>query len=138
MIIADIGASIDTPGRALTVSVLDPRVDDGAKSAVMPSGRPEIVRFTSPSNPWLRTILTVLAARPPEKTVRSAGHVVTAMSRRVEAELSADQYASIVKAHPLGLGQAADVANAAAFLLSAASRWITGTTLVVDGGYTAQ
>ena len=42
------------------------------------------------------------------------------------------------KLHPLGLGEAADVANAIAFLVSDASRWVTGTTLVVDGGYTAQ
>ena len=29
-----------------------------------------------------------------------------------------------------------DVANAAVFYLSPASRWITGTTLVMDGGLT--
>jgi NAD(P)-dependent dehydrogenase (short-subunit alcohol dehydrogenase family) len=39
--------------------------------------------------------------------------------------------------HPLGLGEPQDVAHAVAFLLSDAARWITGTTLVVDGGYTA-
>lgn len=36
--------------------------------------------------------------------------------------------------HPLGLGKPRDVSNAIAFLLSDASRWITGTSLVVDGG----
>ena len=41
-------------------------------------------------------------------------------------------------AHPLGLGKARDVSNAIAFLLADTGRWITGTTLVVDGGYTAQ
>lgn len=39
---------------------------------------------------------------------------------------------------PLGLGECDDVANAAAFLLSEASRFITGTSLVVDGGYLSQ
>lgn len=41
-----------------------------------------------------------------------------------------------IKSYPLGLGQPEDVANAAIFLLSAASRWITGTTLILDGGHT--
>lgn len=38
--------------------------------------------------------------------------------------------------YPLGFGTPEDVANAAVFLLSQASRWITGTTLVMDGGLT--
>jgi len=38
--------------------------------------------------------------------------------------------------HPLGFGQPEDVANAAVFYLAPASRWITGTTLIMDGGLT--
>ncbi|QGL17979.1 SDR family NAD(P)-dependent oxidoreductase [Xanthomonas citri] len=38
------------------------------------------------------------------------------------------------KRHPLGLGTQEDVANAAIYLLSDASRWVTGTSLVMDGG----
>lgn len=38
--------------------------------------------------------------------------------------------------HPLGFGKPEDVANATVFLLSGASRWITGTTIVLDGGLT--
>ena len=40
--------------------------------------------------------------------------------------------------HPLGLGKPEDIANACAFLLSDAARWITGTNLIVDGGYSAR
>ena len=40
------------------------------------------------------------------------------------------------KNYPLGFGKPDDVANAAIFLLSDASRWITGTTIVMDGGLT--
>ena len=40
--------------------------------------------------------------------------------------------------HPLGLGEPIDVANATTFLLSPASRWITGTNLIIDGGYTCK
>ena len=45
---------------------------------------------------------------------------------------------NIIKKHPLGIGEPEDVANACVFLLSDAAKWITGTNLVVDGGYTAQ
>jgi NAD(P)-dependent dehydrogenase (short-subunit alcohol dehydrogenase family) len=39
-------------------------------------------------------------------------------------------------AYPLGFGKPDDIANAAIYFLSSASRWITGTTLVMDGGLT--
>ena len=42
------------------------------------------------------------------------------------------------KDHPLGFGKPEDVANVIVFLLSDASRWITGTNLIVDGGYSAK
>ena len=42
------------------------------------------------------------------------------------------------KVQPLGLGEPDDVAHAVAFLLSDAAKFITGTNLVVDGGYLAQ
>lgn len=37
----------------------------------------------------------------------------------------------------LGLGEPADIAHAAAFLLSDSARFITGTSMIVDGGYLA-
>lgn len=37
--------------------------------------------------------------------------------------------------YPLGIGLPQDIANAVVFLLSDGSRWITGTTLTLDGGY---
>lgn len=40
------------------------------------------------------------------------------------------------KDHPLGFGKPEDIANASIFFLSDASRWITGTTLIMDGGLT--
>lgn len=39
---------------------------------------------------------------------------------------------------PLGLGTPLDVAHAIVFLLADTGRWITGSVLAVDGGYTAQ
>jgi 3-oxoacyl-[acyl-carrier protein] reductase len=43
---------------------------------------------------------------------------------------------SVIRDFPLGrIGQPADVANAAAFLLSDAAEFITGSTITVDGGF---
>jgi NAD(P)-dependent dehydrogenase (short-subunit alcohol dehydrogenase family) len=66
------------------------------------------------------------------------GLVKTQMTETLTKSVGAEQLQALEKLHPLGLGEPEDVANAVAFLLSPASRWITGTTLVVDGGYTAQ
>ncbi len=64
--------------------------------------------------------------------------IKTAMTEKLTKDLTPDQISSIAAMHPLGIGEPRDVANAIAFLLSDSSRWITGTTLVVDGGYSAQ
>lgn len=39
--------------------------------------------------------------------------------------------------HPLGLGSAGDLVGAYAYLAGEASRWTTGSAIVVDGGYSA-
>ena len=44
---------------------------------------------------------------------------------------------AIAVKHPLGLGDAADLLGAYSYLASDASRWTTGSALVVDGGYAA-
>ena len=59
------------------------------------------------------------------------------MTRRAFDALTPEAAAALRARHLLGFGQPRDVANAVAFLLADTARWITGTTLVVDGGYTA-
>lgn len=66
-------------------------------------------------------------------------YVRTEMYDSTLAALTAEQLAGVVAAtQPLGLGEPEDVANSIAFLLADSARWITGTVLTVDGGYTAQ
>lgn len=40
--------------------------------------------------------------------------------------------------HPLGLGEAEDIANGVVFLLCDMSKWMTGAVMNIDGGFTAQ
>ncbi|MGA2865737.1 MAG: SDR family oxidoreductase [Verrucomicrobiota bacterium] len=63
--------------------------------------------------------------------------VQTEMADTLLGSMTADQMAKLAHSHPLGLGKPRDVANAIAFLLADTSRWITGTTLITDGGCTA-
>lgn len=66
------------------------------------------------------------------------GVVETEMSNKMLENLPEESKKSMLGMHPLGLGKPEDIANACAFLLSDASRWITGTNLIVDGGYSAR
>ena len=51
--------------------------------------------------------------------------------------LPAEAVDAIAAKHPLGLGTAGDLVGAYSYLASDASRWTTGSAIVVDGGYAA-
>lgn len=40
--------------------------------------------------------------------------------------------------HPLGFGTPSDIANCCIYLVSDASKWVTGSIFTIDGGYTLQ
>ena len=68
----------------------------------------------------------------------SPAMVKTKMLEEMFDTLLNDTVEKIITKHPLGIGNIEDVSNACAFLLSDLSKWITGTNLIVDGGYSAQ
>jgi 3-oxoacyl-[acyl-carrier protein] reductase len=61
------------------------------------------------------------------------GTFVSAMHK----DLPQDAIDAVASKHPLGLGTTDDLVGAYSYLASDASRWTTGTSLVVDGGYSA-
>jgi NAD(P)-dependent dehydrogenase (short-subunit alcohol dehydrogenase family) len=65
------------------------------------------------------------------------GMVKSPLSDGIRESLTAEQFAAVEARHPLGLGSTRDVAHAVAFLVADTGRWITGSTLIVDGGFTA-
>lgn len=85
-----------------------------------------------------RALALELVARKQRINCISPAMVQTDMLTREFAALSEENIDSIARSHPLGFGTPEDVASSAAFLLSDASKWITGTNLIVDGGYSAR
>lgn len=57
------------------------------------------------------------------------------MHERLAKGSGVDAMNDYEKNHLLGFGAPDDVANAGLFLLGEAGRWVTGTTMVVDGRY---
>lgn len=66
------------------------------------------------------------------------GFVKTQMMCNTNVSFDDNRDSFLTSLHPLGLGNPEDVANPIAFLLSDASKWMTGAILNVDGGFTAQ
>lgn len=63
------------------------------------------------------------------------GMIEGEMADSAAERISGEALAAHLKAYPLGAGRPSDVASAVVFLLSGESRWITGVTLPVDGGF---
>ncbi|CAJ0696979.1 SDR family oxidoreductase [Ralstonia holmesii] len=86
----------------------------------------------------MRSLAVELAPRGIRVNSIAAGAVETAMHGRLASTLPPAAMEAYEAKHLLGFGHADDVASAAVFLLSPAARWITGTTMVVDGGFTVR
>jgi 3-oxoacyl-[acyl-carrier protein] reductase len=55
----------------------------------------------------------------------------------IHDDLPPDALDAVAARHPLGIGSATDLVGAYSYLASDASRWTTGSAMVVDGGYAA-
>ena len=85
-----------------------------------------------------RVMAVELAKRQIRVNCISPGTILTPLMQNYLSTLSEEQYKARVDGFPLGLGETTDISNAVVYLLSDASRWITGQNLIIDGGYTIQ
>lgn len=96
----------------------------------------------SASKSAVNGIIKVLALELADKKIRvnaiSAGMIYSDMWQDDKNIISADQLIQDSKKYPLGYGKPSDVASLASFLVSTESTWITGSTIVLDGGFTIQ
>jgi NAD(P)-dependent dehydrogenase (short-subunit alcohol dehydrogenase family) len=86
----------------------------------------------------VRPLAHELAAKRIRVNEIVSGTVETEMHLATAATLPSVLIEEGARRHLLGFGAPSDVASAALFLMSDASRWITGTSMRVDGGYLAQ
>jgi NAD(P)-dependent dehydrogenase (short-subunit alcohol dehydrogenase family) len=68
----------------------------------------------------------------------SPGAIETPINMNLPHMKDPEKRAALEAQHLLGLGKTDDIANACIYLLSDASRWVTGTNLFVDGGFTTR
>jgi NAD(P)-dependent dehydrogenase (short-subunit alcohol dehydrogenase family) len=96
----------------------------------------------SMSKAALHGITKSLAIELATKNIRvnsvAPGFVKTDMFESIALNFGEDYESKLEELHPLGLGEPVDVALAVLYLISDMSRWVTGTVLSVDGGFTAR
>lgn len=103
-------------------------------------GEPSLAGYSSTKGALVslaRTLAVELASQKIRVNCICPAQVQTQITENMRETLPADNVGEIEKKHPLGFGAPEDVAYAAAWLLSPSARWITGTSVVLDGGYTA-
>jgi NAD(P)-dependent dehydrogenase (short-subunit alcohol dehydrogenase family) len=83
----------------------------------------------------VRSLALEWAQRKIRVNTISPAIVKTPMTEKLFESMSEESIAQILKQYPLGFGEPLDVALSCIYLLSDASRWITGSNIVLDGGY---
>lgn len=85
-----------------------------------------------------RSMACELAKNNVRVNVVSPGAIETPINANLPHMADPELRRELESKHLLGLGSCTDISNACIYLLSDASRWVTGSNLVVDGGYTVR
>lgn len=84
-----------------------------------------------------RTLAVELSINKIRMNCIVAGWVNTTSARDIRDNFSENANSIEQSKFPLGVGTTNDIASAVMFLLSDESRWVTGTEMIIDGGYLA-
>jgi NAD(P)-dependent dehydrogenase (short-subunit alcohol dehydrogenase family) len=86
---------------------------------------------------YSKTLALELAPKKIRVNVLQPALVRTAIfDNTINAAIDEEKMNELVNSYPLGIGEPIDVANALAFFMSENSKWITGSSLKMDGGLT--
>ena len=82
-----------------------------------------------------KTIAAELYSRKIRVNTIMAGATKTPMHSKIISRLNESGINKYLTEHPLGFGDPQDIANMVVFLSSDLGKWITGTSINIDGGY---
>lgn len=83
-----------------------------------------------------RVMALEMSSREIRVNTVSPGTILTPMMKKALDEMGEEERKKRIEGFPLGLGKTTDISNVCIYLLSDASRWVTGQNIIVDGGYT--
>lgn len=110
-------------------------------SVAVSRGTPGMSLYAS-SKGAIEALVTSAAVELAPRRIRvnaiRAGAFSSPMHERLVGRLNEVQLDAYVAKHPLGIGKSDDIANMAVYLMSDMARWVTGSILTVDGGYSAK
>lgn len=89
-------------------------------------------------NAYAKVLALELASQSISVNTINPGMVRTDLWAGSEASLSSDQISEDERRYPLGYGEPKDVAEMCVFLLSEKAKWMTGSNVILDGGFTIQ
>ena len=86
----------------------------------------------------VRSLAVEFAPRRIRVNAIAAGAVETAMHAQLTHTLGEQSLSAYEHKHLLGFGTVDDIASAVIYLMAESGRWMTGTSLSVDGGYSVR
>lgn len=85
-----------------------------------------------------RSLACEFAKRRIRVNTISPGAILTPINANLPHMADPERKAVLENQHLLGIGETNDISNGVIYLLSDASRWVTGQNLIIDGGYTVR
>lgn len=86
----------------------------------------------------VRSLASELASRRIRVNSVAAGGVITEMHQKMVGTSHEDVINAYQNMHLLGFGEPKDIAALVVYMMADISRWMTGASVVLDGGYTSK
>ena len=86
----------------------------------------------------IKSLALELASKNIRINAIAPGTVQTEMLDKLISSIGEEEVNKMLLDYPLGLGYPQDISDLAFFLLSKQSKWITGSVITIDGGYSAR